>query len=303
MAKKLVPITEEELIAAVNEEGLGTGHPYESELDMGTATKEEKRIQVPGTVGTTKTGNEMYWMCYVVDDNHTMTKCSTHDSKEEAYAMALRRFREFAKAEDKGRTEENSFHFGPVSAWRDPENDRWKEYRAEYEKELKNMPGQSRKKFEDYFDEDNEDCVFSEYYVKSEYQSGSYKNYLAASVRPENAPIPRYEEIDERDMVDTYEYVVKRALETVSEAKGIQVSDVRVVLHPWDSRHQPFVNDENGYNDFVIIEFKSDKRPAEYTDFLDSMEEYVRTNQEGISGQSFETAVAGIEVDGEGLTQ
>lgn len=134
--KKLVPITEKELIRVINEEGLGTGHPYESELDMGTATREEKRMQVPGTVGTTRTSGGEYWMCYIVDENHTITKCSTHDTVEEAYGMALRRYREFMAAESREKTEENSFHFGPISAWRDPENDRWEAYRAEYKQKL-----------------------------------------------------------------------------------------------------------------------------------------------------------------------
>ena len=34
MSKKIISITEQELINAINVEGLGNGHPYESELCM-----------------------------------------------------------------------------------------------------------------------------------------------------------------------------------------------------------------------------------------------------------------------------
>lgn len=118
MAKKRIIITEQELIQAVNEEGLGLGHPFESELYLGGSKKDvekEKSIQLPGSIGVTRTGNDQYWMTYIVDENRRLTKCSTHDTRNEALGMALRRYREFAKKVDFVKALGPSFSYGPLS--------------------------------------------------------------------------------------------------------------------------------------------------------------------------------------------
>lgn len=118
MAKKRIIITEQELIQAVNEEGLGLGHPFESELYLGGSkedVKKQKAIQLPGSIGVTRTGNDQYWMTYIVDENRRLTKCSTHGTRNEALGMALRRYREFAKKDDFVKALEPSFSYGPLS--------------------------------------------------------------------------------------------------------------------------------------------------------------------------------------------
>lgn len=115
MAKKITSITEQELIDAVNAEGLGVGHAFESELDMGTASRELKRKQLPGTIGVTRTANEEHVMSYIVDENRQMTKIALHNDWEEAYGRALELFRSFAKEEGAKEVEGESFHYGPIS--------------------------------------------------------------------------------------------------------------------------------------------------------------------------------------------
>lgn len=143
MSKKIISITEQELINAINAEGLGNGHPYESELCMHGGNDAYKKIQLPGAIGITRSANDRYHLVYVVDADGKMGKFSSHNTREEAYGMALRRYREAAAASGCVKTEGNSFAFGPVSSWRDGENDRYVNYRrqklAEY-KESKNLP-------------------------------------------------------------------------------------------------------------------------------------------------------------------
>lgn len=118
MAKKRIIITEQELIQAVNEEGLGLGHPFESELYLGGSkedVKKQKAIQLPGSIGVTRTGNDQYWMTYIVDENRRLTKCSTHATRNEALGMALHRYREFAKKDNFVKALEPSFSYGPLS--------------------------------------------------------------------------------------------------------------------------------------------------------------------------------------------
>lgn len=127
---KITPISEKELIRAINEEGLGAGHPYESEVCMQEDDDIDRHIQLPGTIGTTRSGNDMWWLCYTVDENGKMGRFSTHETPEEAYGMALRRYREAAKAPGYVKPEGDSFRYGPVSAYRNGTQGQYAEYLA-----------------------------------------------------------------------------------------------------------------------------------------------------------------------------
>lgn len=108
---KIAPISKDELIKAINEEGLGIGHPFETEWEFGN--KREKAHHLPGSVGVTRTYNG--YMTYCVDADGKFTKCSTHKSWKECYGMALRRYREFAKEEGFVKATGDSFSYGPVT--------------------------------------------------------------------------------------------------------------------------------------------------------------------------------------------
>lgn len=114
-------ITEAELIRAVNREGLGIGHPFETELDLGTAKKTEIEKQIPGTIGVTRSGNDMGYVCYAVNEKKHMVKIAHHESWEEGFADALERYREFAKEPGFVKAESDSFQYGPLSSYRSVE--------------------------------------------------------------------------------------------------------------------------------------------------------------------------------------
>lgn len=128
-------ITEAELINTVNREGLGKGHPFETELDLGTAGKSEIRKQLPGTIGVTRAANDEGYVCYAVNEKRKMVNITHHESWEEGYAEALDRYRRFAEEPGFVKAEGDSFHYGPISDYRSVEetleNDRvWQEHNA-----------------------------------------------------------------------------------------------------------------------------------------------------------------------------
>ncbi len=102
-AKKLIPITEKELIDTINREGLGAGHFYESKLNIITASHEEKQMLVPGTIGISIAEDGEYCVTYVIGDDHGIMDYSIHNTKEEGYASVLEWYREFAHEEFRDR--------------------------------------------------------------------------------------------------------------------------------------------------------------------------------------------------------
>lgn len=257
---KIIPITEEELIAAVNEEGLGVGHPFETELDMGTATKEEKQAQIPGTIGVTRTASAENYLCYIVDNDHKMTKCSTHGTREEAYGMALRRYREFAKAENPEKPDGPSFHKGPIS---DPDSS----LRAQMEERLTKT--QSRKQFQNWYVENNENTLFRSCDICSTFRSTYYADEMRACIRA-----------GKRVLHDTD--MVAECVKEVLEEKGIGARDISVSFH--DNHHisANFMCYQGCSDNWIEINYKADSRPKKqnYAPVFDAIETSVRLAQE-----------------------
>lgn len=122
--KKIIPVTEQQLIEIVNNEGLGKGHPFETEVCMQFDDKEAKeyrKSQIPGSVGVARSGNDNGYICYIVAEDGRMVKISWHEEYETALGMAVRRYREFAKQPGFVKAEGNSFQYGKISSWRNSE--------------------------------------------------------------------------------------------------------------------------------------------------------------------------------------
>ena len=279
---KLKPITEEELIAAINEEGLGVGHPFETELDMGTATKEEKQAQIPGTVGVTRTANASGYLCYTVDDEHKMTKCSVHDTRELAYGMALRRYREFAAIENNPKPDGPSFHKGPFSDPNSPLRDRVTERLSQT---------QSRKQVDDFFLERDPNTLFASYDVRSTFRNTYYAEELKCCIRINKNVIH-----DENMMTECVTNVLKE--------QGITARDIDVKFHDNHRISANFMIGRGCSKDWVEINYKADRRPERqnYSMLFDTIETTVRQKQEAMEAQDFADAVANIPSD-KGLEQ
>lgn len=119
--KRRKEITEAELINAVNREGLGIGHPFETELDLGTASKSDIAEQLPGTIGVTRAANDEGYVCYAVNEKRKIVNVTHHETWEEGFAEALDRYRGFAKEPGFVKADGDSFQYGPVSNYRSVE--------------------------------------------------------------------------------------------------------------------------------------------------------------------------------------
>lgn len=238
---KLQPIEYEELVAAVNAEGLGKGHPFESELDLGTATKEEKQLQVPGTIGVTRNANDAGYLCYVVDENHRMTKCSTHPTWEHGYAMALRRYREFAAAEKPEVTGKDTFELGPVSNLNSP-------YRAQIEKwEAEQLAKPSRKKIETYKHFVGEEKLLEGVDIWSRFKGKVFEDELWACIQKGHESTP----IDDA--------MVSECAREVLTEYGVEFQGLVTGIHRnkcWDR-----VSYTNSSSNYIFIGYESTVRP------------------------------------------
>lgn len=206
--------------------------------------------------------------------------------QEEAYAMALRRFREFAKEESKNREnipEGPSFQYGPISSANSP-------YRDEYNSRLHDLTERKAVSLE-YEGTENEPFEGSAVYSK--YKGKTYQETIALFA-PEDCPCPLT--ADE----------MKACIEDVFGKEQTEKKNLNVNMYddgPYAALRTEGVRAEKGFHtsNAYVIQYETPSRP-EKLDYIPIMNKISGAVQEAVEakevGTDLESALSGLEDSG-----